>query len=118
MSKRGTRGPWGGAGYGGQCANMERQTVLWCAFLFLFPDVKFMFAALPHCAELEVNGEVPYAMDRHTAIGHNNEMWIFGGDRGWTLTNKIWKFNLSMQTLCCDINLDRDPTAVTLVAHC
>eukprot|EP00906_Rhabdomonas_costata_P002210 RCo003504 len=46
------------------------------------------------CTELQTLGDVPIPMDRHTAVEYNNEMWVFGGDRGWTLTNKLWKFNL------------------------
>eukprot|EP00668_Euglena_longa_P005131 GGOE01006032.1.p1 GENE.GGOE01006032.1~~GGOE01006032.1.p1 ORF type:complete len:412 (-),score=101.22 GGOE01006032.1:1397-2596(-) len=45
------------------------------------------------CREIDVQGSSPFAMDRHTAVGHDGEMWVFGGDRGWTLTNKLWKFN-------------------------
>eukprot|EP00668_Euglena_longa_P000625 GGOE01000762.1.p1 GENE.GGOE01000762.1~~GGOE01000762.1.p1 ORF type:complete len:403 (+),score=95.76 GGOE01000762.1:45-1211(+) len=46
------------------------------------------------CTEVDVAGTAPFPMDRHSAVAHGNEMWVFGGDRGWTLTNKLWKFNI------------------------
>lgn len=53
-------------------------------------------AGVTNCSELDVQGTAPFAMDRHTAIEYKDDIWVFGGDRGWTLTNKLWKFHSSM----------------------
>jgi len=51
-----------------------------------------------NCSELDVQGTAPFAMDRHTAIEYKDDIWVFGGDRGWTLTNKLWKFHSTPNT--------------------
>jgi len=37
-------------------------------------------------------------MDRHAAVAHNDDVWVFGGDRGWVLNDKLWKFNLGAES--------------------